>query len=133
MVCDRNGLPISVSISGASTHDGQRLVPLVRGIPPVRSRRGPRRRRPAELHGDKGYDFEHLRRWSRHRKMTPRIAGRGIECLHPLGLRRWMADRRVTRLCECRRLHRRYGRQVEHFLASVGTASGLICYSPMTN
>ncbi|WP_267883301.1 hypothetical protein [Streptomyces sp. NRRL S-1022] len=27
-----------------------------------RSRRGPRRRRPAKLHADKGYDYDHLRK-----------------------------------------------------------------------
>jgi hypothetical protein len=34
---------------------------LVAGIPPIRSRRGPRRRRPAKLHADKAYDYAHLR------------------------------------------------------------------------
>lgn len=28
----------------------------------------------------------------------------------------------------CRRLHRRYGRKAEHFLAFVGITSMLICY-----
>ncbi len=57
VICDRNGLPISVGISGANLHDSQALVPLMRGIPPIRSRFGPRRRRPAKLHADKGYDL----------------------------------------------------------------------------
>lgn len=56
VICDRTGLPISLAISGANLHDSQALELLVRGIPPIRSRRGPRRRRPAKLHGDKGYD-----------------------------------------------------------------------------
>ncbi|AMM10995.1 putative transposase [Streptomyces albidoflavus] len=30
--------------------------------PPIRSRRGPHRRRLAKLHADKGYDCDHLRR-----------------------------------------------------------------------
>lgn len=41
-------------------HDSLGLEPLVRGIPSIRSRRGPRRRRPAKLHADKGYDVEIL-------------------------------------------------------------------------
>ncbi|GAA3070049.1 hypothetical protein GCM10017600_83000 [Streptosporangium carneum] len=32
------------------------VEPLVRGIPPIRSRCGRRRRRPAKSHSDKGYD-----------------------------------------------------------------------------
>ncbi|GLZ09665.1 hypothetical protein Acsp03_71310 [Actinomadura sp. NBRC 104412] len=63
MLTERTGLPISVAISAADTHDSQGLQPLVAGIAPIRSRRGPRRRRPGRLHGDKGYDHPHLRRW----------------------------------------------------------------------
>ncbi len=49
------GLPAaSVGISGANLHDSQALIPLVKGIPPIRSRRGWRRRKPAKLHADKG-------------------------------------------------------------------------------
>ncbi|MFJ8228579.1 IS5 family transposase [Streptomyces sp. NPDC094448] len=50
LITDRNGLPRSLGISDSNTHDSLGLQPLVRGIPPVRSRRGPRRRRPAKLH-----------------------------------------------------------------------------------
>lgn len=62
LITDRNGVPLSLGISGANMHDSLGLQPLVRGIPPIRSRRGPRRRRPAKLHADKGYDYDHLRK-----------------------------------------------------------------------
>jgi hypothetical protein len=51
--CERTGLPISVGISAANLHDSQALIPLMKGIPPIRSRRGRRRRKPGKLHGDK--------------------------------------------------------------------------------
>ncbi|MFJ9721343.1 transposase [Streptomyces sp. NPDC101209] len=54
LITDRNGLPLSLGISAANMHDSLGLQPLVRGIPPIRTRRGPRRRRPAKLRGDKG-------------------------------------------------------------------------------
>ncbi|GAA2616973.1 hypothetical protein GCM10010304_83320 [Streptomyces roseoviolaceus] len=79
LLTDRNGLPLSLGISGANMHDSQALEPLVRGIPPIRSRRGPRRRLPAKLHADKGYDYKHLRRWLRSRGIPHRIARKGIE------------------------------------------------------
>lgn len=63
LLTDRSGLPLPIGISAANTHDSLGLEPLVRGIPPIRSRRGPRRRRPAKLHADKGYDYDHLRQW----------------------------------------------------------------------
>lgn len=47
LITDRNGLPLSLGISGANMHDSLGLESLVRGIPPIRSRRGPRRRKPA--------------------------------------------------------------------------------------
>ena len=49
LITERTGLPLSIGISGANMHDSQALEPLVRSIPPIRSRRGPRRRRPAKL------------------------------------------------------------------------------------
>lgn len=66
---DRTGPPLFLGISGANPHDSQVLEPLVRGIPPLR--RGPRRRRPAEPHADKGYGYDHLRRRRAIRHHTP--------------------------------------------------------------
>ena len=128
LITDRNGLPLSLGISGANMHDSQGLEPLVRGIPPIRSRRGPRRRRPAKLHADKGYDYDHLRRWLRKRGIRHRIARKGIESSQRLGRHRWVVERTVSWLAGCRRLHRRYERKAEHFLAFAGIAAALICH-----
>ncbi|WP_374547989.1 IS5 family transposase [Streptomyces sp. DH7] len=132
LITERTGLPLSIGISAANTHDSQGLEPLVRGIPPIRSRRGPRRRRPAKLHGDKGYDSDRLRTWLRSRNITPRIARRGIESSQRLGRHRWTVERTVAWLSGCRRLDRRYERKAEHFLAFAGIAAALICYRRLT-
>ncbi len=58
---DATGLPLAMATSAANTHDSLALIPLVQAIPAIRSRRGPRRRRPAKLHADTGYDYPHLR------------------------------------------------------------------------
>lgn len=50
-----------IEISAANTPDSLGLMPLVRSIPPDRSRPGPRRRGPAKLHADKKYHYDHLR------------------------------------------------------------------------
>jgi transposase len=118
LITERTGLPLSVVISGANMHDSLALEPLVLGIPPIRSRRGPRRRRPARLHGDKGYDYDHLRRWLRGRGIRHRIARRGIESSTRLGRHRWTIERTMSWLAGCRRLHRRYERKAEHFSPS---------------
>lgn len=56
LITERTGLPISVGVSGANLHDSRALIPLVKDIPPIRSLRGRRRRKPGKLHADKGYD-----------------------------------------------------------------------------
>src|SRR5262245_4332179 len=41
LITGRGSLPLSAGISAANTHDSKALEPLVGGIPPIRSRRGP--------------------------------------------------------------------------------------------
>ncbi|GGS26084.1 IS5 family transposase [Streptomyces humidus] len=123
MITEWTGLPLSIGISGANTHDSQALIPLVKGIPPIRSRRGRRRRRPHKLHADKGYDYNHLRRW---------LSSGGIETSQRLGRHRWTIERTMAWLAGCRRLHRRYERKADHFLAFTSIACTLICYRRLT-
>jgi transposase len=132
LITDRNGLPLSLGISGANMHDSLGLEPLVRGITPIRSRRGLRRRRPARLHADEGYDYDHLRRWLRSRGIRRRIARKGVESSQRLGRHRWVVERIVSWLAGCRRLHRRYERKAEHFLAFDGIAALRICLRRLT-
>ncbi|KPI07736.1 hypothetical protein OV450_3546, partial [Actinobacteria bacterium OV450] len=86
----------------------------------------------AKLHGDKGYDYDHLRRWLRKRGIRHRIARKGIESSGRLGRHRWVVERTVSWLAGCLRLHRRYERKAEHFLAFVGLAAALICPRRLT-
>ncbi|MGY5099194.1 IS5 family transposase [Streptomyces sp. 900105245] len=133
LTVDRQGLPLSVGISAANLRDSQALIPLVRGIPPIRSRRGPRRRRPGKLCGDKGYDYRHLRRWLASRGIRHRLARNGIESSRQLGRHRWVVERTISWLSGCRRLHRRYERKrPEHFLAFTAIAATLICHRRLT-
>ncbi|MFF1344375.1 IS5/IS1182 family transposase, partial [Streptomyces sp. NPDC058290] len=41
---------------------------------------------------------------------------------------RWTIERTMAWLAGCRRLHRRYERKAEHFLAFSSIACTLICY-----
>ncbi|MBL3670671.1 IS5 family transposase [Streptomyces sp. M2CJ-2] len=132
LITERTGLPLSAGISGANVHDGAGPDPLVKGIPPIRSRRGPRRRGPGKLHADKGYDYAHLRRWLSRRGIRHRIARKGVETSRRLGRHRWTIERTTAWLAGCRRLHRRYERKAEHFLALTSIACTLICYRRLT-
>jgi hypothetical protein len=79
VLSDRAGLPLSVPVSAANTNEADALKPLIRAIPAIKSRRGPRRRRLAKLHADKAYDHAALRTWLRDRAIAVRIARKGIE------------------------------------------------------
>ncbi len=79
MLTDGSGLPLVVAVSTANLHDSQVLIPLVSSIPAIRSRCGPRRRRPDTLRADKAYDQPDLRRFLRRRRISVRIARRGVE------------------------------------------------------
>lgn len=125
---ERTGLPIPLAVSGANLHDSQALIPLLEAVPPIRSRHGPRRRRPGKLHGDKAYDHRFIRSYLRRRQITHRIARRGTESSAHLGHHRWVIGRTVPRPGGFRRLHHRYERKADHFAAFATIAATFICH-----
>ncbi|MFX0581151.1 IS5 family transposase [Nocardia nepalensis] len=131
MLSDRVGLPLAVGISVANTNNAHALRPLVRVIPAVRSRRGPRRRRPAKLHADKAYDYTELRRWIRDRGISVRIARKGIESSDRLGLHRWVIERTISYHTGYHRLKIRYDRKATHFLGFLTLAAALTGYKKL--
>ncbi|MGW4879396.1 IS5 family transposase [Streptomyces sp. NPDC004262] len=132
VLSDAQGIPLAVAVSGANLHDSQAFKPLIRGIPAVRSRRGPRRRRPGKLRADKAYfSADHLA-WLRERGLIPRIARPGNESGERLGGHRWKIERTIAWLFGYRRLTVRYERTGSHFLAFLGLAAALTCYKKLS-
>ncbi|WP_369009727.1 IS5 family transposase [Streptomyces sp. PKU-MA01144] len=127
LITERSGLPLSIEISAANTHDSQGLEPLVRGIPPVRPHRGPRRRKPPNSMATRGTTTTTCAGGCAH-GTSPRASRRGVESSQRLGRHRWTVERTVAWLAGCRRLHRRYQRKAAHFRAFAGIAAALICY-----
>ena len=128
LLSDANGLPLVVGVTAANTHDSEMFIPLLDGIPAIRSRRGPRRRRPAKLHADKGYDADRLRADCRRRGIIPRIARRGIESSERLGRWRWKIERSISWAFGYRRLTIRYERKARYFAAFLSLAATLTCF-----
>ncbi len=128
MLSEAQGIPLAVAVSGANTHDSLALKPLIRGIPAARSRRGPRRERPAKLRADKAYLSAEQLAWLRERGIVPRIARPGIESSERLGRHRWKIERSIAWLFGYRRLTVRYERKGSHFL---GLAAALTCYKKL--
>lgn len=123
LITERSGLPISVGIPGAAARQPG-PDPACGGHPPIRSRRGaddgasPESSTPTRATG-----YAHPRRWLRERGTTHRIVRKGVESSQRLGRHRWTVERTMAWLAGCRRLHRRYERKADHFLACT-----LICY-----
>ncbi|WP_438803071.1 IS5 family transposase [Frankia tisae] len=131
VLTDAAGLPLVVGVSGANLHDGHALIPLVTGIPVVRSRRGPRRRKPDKLRADKAYDSEDLRRFLRDRGIAHRIARKGIESSEKLGRHRWKVERTMAWLGGYRRITIRYERNSHNFLGFLTLAAALTCWKKL--
>ena len=128
MLSVAQSVPLAVAVSGANIHDSLALKPLIRGIPAVRSRRGPQRRRPVKLRADKAYfSAEHLA-WLRERGIVARIARPGIESGERLGRHCWKIERLIAWLLGYRRLTVRYERKGSHFLAFLGLAAALTMF-----
>ncbi|WP_233358924.1 transposase [Thermomonospora amylolytica] len=78
-------------------------------------------------YADNAYDFARHRQWLRQRGITLRITRRGIDSSTRLGRYRWVVERTMAWLNGCRRLHRRYERTGDHFLAFAAIACTLVC------
>lgn len=128
ILSEAEGIPLVVGLSAANTHDSTMLRPMVEAIPAVKSRRGPRRRKPGRLRADKGYDSAAHRCWLRERRIVPRIARRGIDRNDRLGRHRWKIERTLAWLTGYRRLTIRYERQAEHFTGFLQLAAAITCF-----
>ncbi len=89
--------------SPANAHDSTMLEATVDAIRPTKRPSGQRRKRPAKLHADKGYDYKRCRDALRRRHIVPRIARRGIERSDRLGRPRWVVERTLAWLNRFRR------------------------------
>ena len=131
VLSDANGLPLLVGVSAANTHDSHALQPMVMGLPAIRSRRGPRRRKPARLRADKAYDSAAHRTWLRERGIIPRIGRRGIDTSDRLGRHRWKIGRTIAWLIGYRRLTIRYERHAHLFAAFLSLAAAITCFKKL--
>jgi transposase len=130
VLVDDQGAPLAARVSAANVHDSQLLEPLVDAVPPIWrpvGTPGRPRRRPAKLHGDKGYDYPVLRRALRRRGIAPRIARRGVESSERLGRHRWKVERTLAWVLAFRRLTVRYDRHAASVMAFLHLACALIC------
>jgi Transposase DDE domain len=79
IITDQHGVPLAFLLTGANVHDSVPFEDLLDGVPFIGGRPGRPRHRPDKLHADKAYDHRRCRRACHRRRITPRIARRGIE------------------------------------------------------
>ena len=116
-------------VSAANRHDSLFVEPILDSMPAIkRGGRGHPRRRPGKLHGDKGYDYPVSRTILARRRITARIARKGIESSSRLGRHRYVIERCLEWVTRFRRLARRYDRKASHFLGFLRLACAVICY-----
>jgi IS5 family transposase len=108
------------------------LDDVIDGIIAVRQPVGRPRKRPAKLHGDKGYDYRSCRQTLARRRVKARIARKGIESATRLGRHRYVIERCLEWVTRFRRLGRRYERKSSHFLGFLRLACAPICYRRAT-
>jgi transposase len=129
LVCDGNGVPLTVALTAANVNDSTMFQAVVDDIPPIRTPSGRCRTRPVKLHADKGYDRRANRAYLRRRGIRPRIARRGVESSTRLGRHRWRVERSLSWLSCFRRLQVRWDREAGRWFAFVLVACAVVCFN----
>lgn len=128
IMTDGRGVPISLVLSAANTHD-KWLVGHVLDAVPLKLDDLPIR--PLNLCMDKGYDYEDTEHEVWIRGVIPHIRRRGEDPL--LGVvkgkaRRWVVERTNSWHNRCRALLIRWERKSSNYLALAKLACGLIAF-----
>jgi len=129
VVAERRGIPLAATRPAADAHGPTVPEAAVDAVLPIKRPRGRPRRRPAPRHADKGDDSPRRRQALRRRRITPRIARRGIERSDRLGRHRWVAERTPSRLNRFRRLEARCERRADVHRAFLTLGRAPTCWN----
>ena len=128
LICDGQGVPLAVRLTGANRNDSQEALALVDAIPPLQGKCGRPRRRPDCVLGDRGYDAEAIRCGLRARRIRPFVARRRTRHGSGLGRWRWVVERTFAWLNQFRRLRVRYDKRAGIHEAFLSLGCALICW-----
>ena len=131
LICDGQGLPLAVRLTGANRNDSQEGLALIDAIPPLQGERGRPRCRPDCIVGDRGYDAAAIRIGFRTRGILPLLAMRRTK--HGSGLGRWrcVVERTFAWLNQFRRLRVRYDKRVDIHEAFLSLGCAMICWQSL--
>ena len=128
LICDGQGVPLAVRLTGANRHDSKEALPLIDAIPPLQGERGRPRCRPDCILGDRAYDVEAIRQVLRTRHILPMLATRRTTHGSGLGRWRWVVERTFAWLNQFRRLRVRYEKPADMHEALLSLGCALICW-----
>lgn len=121
VLTDQKGIPLSVSITGANTHDMKAAIDTLDSVIV---------KRPSykqNLCLDKGYDFPEIEKETTKRRYIPHIRHRGEEQFIELRYWRSVVERQILHN-RFRKLLARYERKSENYLILVCLACGITVY-----
>ena len=128
LICDGQGVPLAIQLTGANRNDCQQALALVDGIPPLQGTYGRPRHRPDCVVGDRAYDPEAIRLGLRARHVVPLLGKRNTEHGSGLGRWRWVVERTFAWLNQFRRLRVRYEKRADIHEALLSLGCTLICW-----
>lgn len=127
VMTDAQGIPLSATVTAANVNEVTEALHVLVSMPPVGGKRGPQRRKPERLQGDRGYDSEPLRQVLRWLGIKPELATRNTKHGSGLGVFRWFVERTISWLHSFGRLRRRLDRLTEIQDAFLQLACDVIC------
>jgi transposase len=131
LICDGQGVPLAVRLTGANRNDSQEALALVDAIPRLQGERGRPRCRPLCVLGDRGYDAEAIRHGLRSRHILPLLAMRRTNNGSGLGRWRWVVERTFAWLNQFRRLRVRYDKRADIHEAFLSLGCVWICWQSL--
>jgi transposase len=128
LLTDGAGLPLAVEVSAGQAHESRYFEALLDAVR-IAQPRGPARRRPKQVAGDRGYSFPRIRAWLRAHHIAAAIPERSDQVRQHHGppcrldieryRQRNVVERCIGTLKEARRLAARYEKLAVHYLGVI--------------
>lgn len=131
MLTDGSGIPLSVAVSGANTHDMKMSRETLKGLQAKRPK--PTKKKKQHMCLDKGYDFDEVRDLVEEFGYTAHIPRRGEEAKKlkksaRKKARRWVVERTHSWMNRFRGILIRWSKNPENYIALLHLACGIITW-----
>ena len=131
VLTDANGIPLSVAVSGANTHDMRMTQETLKGLQAKRPK--PTKKRKQHMCLDKGYDFDEVRGLVEEFAYTAHISKRGTDAQKikksaRKKARRWVVERTHSWMNRFRELLVRWSKKPENYIAMLHFVCALITW-----